>query len=260
MLCLMANVCGNLSFGSKLHWKKVHERTKIVLIDLHKKNGVITRAFLGVKTPTTDKPLISLSSLDVLSSTGLSLCNVFRDKSVAMTTCYRPQRSWGKVIFSQASVILLTGGGLSQWMLGYHPLRSRHPPGSRHCPPQRADTPPPNTPPQCRACWEIRSTRGRYASYWNAILFVLLICCKSHCCVKTKEKNDDRRNDADRTCWPIYLRNMLQVQKGVSCQRPLVVLRQCTYITHGSRNSLTYVRLSEAFIGTVLSCISLCLL
>ena len=24
---------------------------------------------------------------------------------------YRPQRSWGKVIFSQASVILLTGGG-----------------------------------------------------------------------------------------------------------------------------------------------------
>ena len=51
------------------------------------KNGIITRAFLGVKTPTIDKPLISLSSLDVLSSTGLSLCNVFPDKSVAMTTC-----------------------------------------------------------------------------------------------------------------------------------------------------------------------------
>ena len=31
--------------------------------------------------------------------------------------------------------------------------------------PPRADTPP------RRACWEIRSTRGRYASYWNAILF-----------------------------------------------------------------------------------------
>ena len=25
-------------------------------------------------------------------------------------------------------------------------------------------------PPPQRACWEIRSTRGRYASYWNAIL------------------------------------------------------------------------------------------
>ena len=30
-------------------------------------------------------------------------------------------------------------------------------------------------PPWRRACWEIRSTRGRYASYWNAIL-----CCKIH--------------------------------------------------------------------------------
>ena len=28
-------------------------------------------------------------------------------------TCYRPQRSWGKVIFSQASIILLTGAGAS---------------------------------------------------------------------------------------------------------------------------------------------------
>ena len=27
------------------------------------------------------------------------------------------------------------------------------------------------TPPT--ACWEIRSTRGRYVSYWNAILFSL---------------------------------------------------------------------------------------
>ena len=48
--------------------------------------------------------------------------------------CYRPQRSWGKVIFSQASVILLTGGrawlllggcvwllpGGHAWLLGGH--------------------------------------------------------------------------------------------------------------------------------------------
>ena len=70
------------------------------------------------------------------------------------------------------------------------------PPGSRHSPlnrhaPLGADTPPPgvdpppgadtsleqtppprsrHAPPPWRACWEIRSTRGRYASYWNAIL------------------------------------------------------------------------------------------
>ena len=37
---------------------------------------------------------------------------------------YRPQRSWGKVIFSQASVILLTGGGL---------LRGVLPPGGGEC-------------------------------------------------------------------------------------------------------------------------------
>ena len=40
------------------------------------------------------------------------------------------------------------------------------------------DTPPPvvdtptwgQAPPRCSACWEIRSTSGRYVSYWNAIL------------------------------------------------------------------------------------------
>ena len=60
------------------------------------------------------------------------------------------------------------------------PPGSRHPPGSIHprkAVPPGADTPqsrhsPKQTPPRHRACWEIRSTRGRYASYWNAILFV----------------------------------------------------------------------------------------
>ena len=60
------------------------------------------------------------------------------------------------------------------------PPRSRHPllantPRSRH--PREQTHPPEQTPPReqtpslCRACWEIRSMRGRYASYWNAILF-----------------------------------------------------------------------------------------
>ena len=49
------------------------------------------------------------------------------------------------------------------------------PPGSRHLPPTgtpRADTPHSIHTPRHRAYWEIRSTRGRYASYWNAILLV----------------------------------------------------------------------------------------
>ena len=55
-----------------------------------------------------------------------------------------------------------------------HPLGSRpSPPGSRH--PCWEQTPPLGTgsPPPHSDCWEIRSTSGWYASYWNAIL-----CCK----------------------------------------------------------------------------------
>ena len=56
------------------------------------------------------------------------------------------------------------------------PSGSRHPPRSR--PPLGADTPPPweqtpsleQTPPPREADFSIRSTSGRYASYWNAFL------------------------------------------------------------------------------------------
>ena len=56
-----------------------------------------------------------------------------------------PQRSWGKVMFLQASVILLTGGGgLPQCMLGYHP------PGS--IPPRWEQSPPPPGMQSCSLC------------------------------------------------------------------------------------------------------------
>ena len=82
------------------------------------------------------------------------------------------------------------GGGLPQCMLGYHPPSpaadtppkeqtpsSPPPPGSRHPPDSPWEqTPLPaspweQTPPGSSACWEIRATSGRYASYWNAFLF-----------------------------------------------------------------------------------------
>ena len=82
---------------------------------------------------------------------------------------YHPQRSWGKVIFSQASVILLTGGGVcSQGGLLLGGVCSRgclllrvcllpggawwRPPRDGHC-------------------------SGRYASYWNAFLLTSLNTC-----------------------------------------------------------------------------------
>ena len=143
-------------------------------------------------------------------------CNIL---GLTMYVHYRPQRSWGKVIFSQACVILFTGGGgvcLSAcWDTTLQtsppdhaptPWEHRHPPGadtlgaytpqeqtppqsrppradtshrSRHPPPPTpgSRTPPPgqNPPPRRRTCWEIRSTRWRYASYWNAILFCVML-------------------------------------------------------------------------------------
>ena len=86
-------------------------------------------------------------------------------------------------MFLQPSVILLMGGGVclsACW--DTHPSpRADTPPGpDTPLPPQRS-TPPEQTPPGSRPPWEqtppreadssIRSTRGRYASYWNAFLF-----------------------------------------------------------------------------------------
>ena len=60
-----------------------------------------------------------------------------------------------------------------------------------------------NTPPQeqtppsaRRACWKIRSTRGRYASYWNAILFSYVskyFVTNHHC--KTQSECSDLENN-----------------------------------------------------------------
>ena len=52
---------------------------------------------------------------------------------------YRPQRSWGKVIFSQASVILSTGG---EYLDRYTPRDQLHPPRTRYTHPLGPGTPP----------------------------------------------------------------------------------------------------------------------
>ena len=57
---------------------------------------------------------------------------------------YQPQRSWNKVKFSQASVILLLGGSAARGMVW-----SRHPPGAENPPEQTPQSrhPPEQTPP-----------------------------------------------------------------------------------------------------------------
>ena len=74
---------------------------------------------------------------------------------------YRPQRSWAKVMFLQASVILSTGGGLWQ---GEPPLAGRTPP-SRETPwqgdPQAGRTPQQGEPPGGETPWQGEPPAGR---------------------------------------------------------------------------------------------------
>ena len=72
-----------------------------------------------------------------------------------------------KVVFLHMYVILSTGERSASVHAGIPPLWEQVPP--RAGTPQ-AGTPPGSRPPPSSACWEIRSTSGRYASYWNAIL------------------------------------------------------------------------------------------
>ena len=95
---------------------------------------------------------------------------------------YRSQRSCGQGNIFTPVCHSVHRGGLPQCMLGYTPPEqtppqtrppgSRHPPGSR---PPWADTPPPRSrhPSPREADSSIRSTSGRYASYWNAFLSFL---------------------------------------------------------------------------------------
>ena len=74
---------------------------------------------------------------------------------------------WGKVIFLHLSVILFTGGVCLSACWDTTP-QDQAPPWSRHT-------------PLHSACWEIRSTSGWYASYWNAILLFLTLVVVFFC-------------------------------------------------------------------------------
>ena len=133
--------------------------------------------------------------LELLSELQLTLVWDFNFQSKIKSHLFLPPANevWGKVIFSEACVKnSVHRRGLPQCMLGYHP---HPPPGTRHPPPPGAGTPwdqappprnrhplGPGTPPgpstPSRPCWEIRSTSGRYASYWNAFLLSIFFSIK----------------------------------------------------------------------------------
>ena len=93
-----------------------------------------------------------------------------RSQSAVGPVLLRPQRNCGKVMFSQASVILFTGG-CGRHPPARHPL-DRYPPtqcmlGYTPLPSACWDTPPPPDSHCSR----------RYASYWNAFLFNCKVAC-----------------------------------------------------------------------------------
>ena len=94
---------------------------------------------------------------------------------------YRPQRSCGQGnIFTPVCHSVHRGG--SAPLPGRTPLPWRTPPARENPPPCQGElplpareTPPPPgpDPPPREADCSIRSTSGRYASYWNAFLFCM---------------------------------------------------------------------------------------
>ena len=91
-----------------------------------------------------------------------------------MLSCYvyRLQRSWAKVMFLQASVILSTGGGLPQCMLEYHPPL---PPGPDQTPPDQAP-PPPSRPPQEQTPTPPSGSRRQHTVNERPVRILLEIC------------------------------------------------------------------------------------
>ena len=94
-----------------------------------------------------------LSDAELLPKPPQTLFNLSLNFIWGCDNIYHPQRSWGKVMFSQACVILFTGGGvcLSAWWDTTPPA-----PGSRHPPeqtPWEQTTPPEQTPPGAEHAW-----------------------------------------------------------------------------------------------------------
>ena len=82
-----------------------------------KANGANIEAVIRIEDEENNKP--EDENTTVKKGESSIFIMLFRWTKMVLQTNYRPQRSWGKVIFSQASVILLTGGrawqGVGEW-------------------------------------------------------------------------------------------------------------------------------------------------
>ena len=143
---------------SILH-KSTSNRLKTIkkITFLVSKYSVVSFIMAGTRKQQNPTPMIrpNLRRNDCYSALAKTV-NVSSRDTVRYRCYYRPQRSWGKVIFPQASVILSTGGAWSRGVCSWGGcLVWGVVPGPGGCLVE--------TPPDGYCC-------GRYASYWNAFL------------------------------------------------------------------------------------------
>ena len=135
-----------------------------VVEDLHEHGAGGFAEWYDLQVPIV---LRNVRLAEVVLDSSLEVITPLAEKHLLMhrghlNSYYRPQRSWAKVMFLQASVILLTGGVCLSacWDTTTTTPRSRHPPGTRHPPgpdtprdqtlPPKEQTPPGADPPGTR--------------------------------------------------------------------------------------------------------------
>ena len=114
--------------------------------------------YMSFQTTSNMMRLINNNLSPMLVSSLINLLQ-FHSKKFRLFTARK--RSLGQDnIFIGVCQEFCSQAGSASLHAGIPPPREQTPPGSRHPP-----------TPQWKACWEIQSTSGRYASYWNAFLF-----------------------------------------------------------------------------------------
>ena len=155
-------------------------------------------------------PLIFKSTVFLGSEENSQCKNIFW----ANSPCYHPQRSWGKVIFSQVSMILFTGEGSASVHAGIpHTPSKADPPLARQTPPRQGRPPwqgdllarqtpsPGKVDPPCAV------HAGRYAQeaggmHPTGMQFLFSVCkneqipfslCRSNPVYVSKDKHTDKK-------------------------------------------------------------------
>ena len=148
--------------GSQWNWTKIGDEWVRKPIQIHCTQGPTFNEFSYYEHSAVTSRSVRIKLLVVSGSQ----CN------------YRPQTKFAKVMFLHVSAILSKGEGAGTPRTSYTPPGPATPPGpGTHLPQDQVHPRDQVHPPGSSVCWEIRATSGRYASYWNAFLFLEKLVC-----------------------------------------------------------------------------------